>query len=111
MKAYRLLKDGQLVHVFRSTVTTLDGRDEHLTRGEVGHAGQVFIDLPEHVTDPIDAGKMEGTWEVIELPDPEVEEADEDDSTDVEVSPTAEPVAELPVATSRRRTARPREER
>lgn len=73
MKAYELLKDGQMVHVFRSTTVAPDGREEHLTKGEVGHAGQVFTALAQHEIDAIEAGEREGTWRVVDLPDPSSE--------------------------------------
>jgi hypothetical protein len=96
MKAYELLKDGQIVHTFRSTVTTLDGRQEHLTKGEVGHAGQVFTSLAQHEIDAIDAGEREDVFRVIDLPDPG-EESEE---------PTPETVVVPPATATRGRRQR-----
>jgi len=88
-KIYRLKRDGQIVHTFRSTVTTLDGRQEHLTRAEVGRAGQEFTDLPRHVTDPIDAGELDELWEVVMVP----EEDDEEEPVVTEPSSPPTPIA------------------
>jgi hypothetical protein len=84
MRAYRLMKDGQMVHTFRSTTIAPDGREEHLTRGEVGYAGKVYTDLPQHVVDAIDAGETGDTWEAFDL-----EDEDEPDQPVVVVAPTA----------------------
>ncbi len=65
--AYRLKKDGQVVHVYRSTTLSPRGQEIHLTRGVVGHAGQVFEELPPHVADPIEAGEMDDLWEIVDL--------------------------------------------
>lgn len=76
--AYRLLKDGQMVHVHRTTKIMPNGKPSHLTRGEVGRAGKVYEDLPEHVVDQILAGEFgDGVWEQVE-PNPDFDpDADE----------------------------------
>lgn len=85
MGPYQLNRDGQIVHVFRSTTTAPDGKTIHRTRGVVGHAGQVFEDLPEHVKRPIENGETGDMWTILGEPDlPNVEEVAE---------PTTEPVS------------------
>lgn len=70
MRAYELKRNGHIVHVLRSTTVAPDGREEHLTRGRVGRAGEVFTNLPPHVTESIDAGEQEDIWNVIDIPEP-----------------------------------------
>lgn len=83
MKAYRLKRDGQIVHTSRQTTIAPDGREEHVTRGKVGRAGEVFTELPEHVTSQIDAGELDDIWEPIDIEslteeaEAEIEVADE----------------------------------
>lgn len=67
MRAYRLERDGQIVYTLRSTIIAPDGREEHLTRGKVGRAGEVFFDLPQYLADAIEAGEYEGTYTSIDI--------------------------------------------
>jgi hypothetical protein len=62
---YRLKKDGQMVYVSRTSKLMLDGTYTHLTKAEVGHAGKVYEDLPDFVTEEIHAGKKEDIWEIV----------------------------------------------
>lgn len=81
MGPYQLNKDGQVVHVFRSTTYAPDGTPQHLTRGTVGHAGQVFDDLPEHVKRPIEDGETGDLWTILGTPDSEMEVEEPDPPT------------------------------
>lgn len=100
MKGYQLLKDGEMVYTFRSTVTTLDGRQEHLTQAEVGRSGQVYTQLAQFLVDDIEAGNKEGTWKVVDLPDP-----DEAPSEPAQPTIAATPVPEETAPVRARRQA------
>lgn len=101
MGPYQLNKDGQIVHVFRSTTTAPDGKAVNRTRGVVGRAGQVFEDLPEHVKRPIENGETGNMWTILGEPDQaEVEKVEVTESATEPVSLTA---VESPTTTRTKR--------
>jgi hypothetical protein len=102
MGPYQLNKDGQIVHVFRSTTIAPNGKPVHLTRGVVGHAGQVFEDLPEHVKRPIEDGETGDTWTILGTPDSSIDDTDQD----VEDVPEDVELASPPVVATRGRRSR-----
>lgn len=76
-KAYQLLRNGIVVRTHQVTGTTPQGRITRLTRGKIGHAGEVYETLAQSTIDQIEAGDLSDTWKIIELPD-EGEQAEEE---------------------------------
>lgn len=71
--AYELLKDGQVVHTHRDS-QFVSGKELHLTRGEVGHAGKIYETLPDHLVEQIEAGDLDDVWRFIAPVEEDVDE-------------------------------------
>lgn len=76
-KAYRLKRNGVVVRTHQVIGMTPQGRTTRLTRGRIGHAGEVYETLAQSTIDQIEAGDLNDTWEIIELPDEDDQSVEE----------------------------------